>query len=107
MLKPDLFVVTGSPTDPDFEQHWFVERDLGHEHLPTVLAKCRQYEQYRRTGEEQQARGVFPLVVWVMSSELRVGKLQEAITAARELDAALFRVTTPDGFVALVTGGAT
>lgn len=107
VLKPDLFVVTTSPADPGFEHHWFAERDLGHEHLPTILAKCRQYQHYRRTGEEQQARGVFPLVVWVMSSELRVSKLQEGLTTTRGLDTTLFRVTTPNGFMTLVTGGAT
>ena len=105
VLKPDLFAVTISPSDPDFEHHWFVERDLGHEHLPTVLAKCRQYQQYQRTGQEQQARGIFPLVVWVMSNELRVSRLQDNLTAARGLDAVLFRVTTPESFMTLVTGG--
>lgn len=103
LLKPDLSVVTASG---EFEDHWNFEVDLGNEHLPTILDKCRAYEAYRRTGLEDEARGVFPIVVWLMHSDERVARVRDAIDNARGLDAGLYRVTTEAGLVELVAGGA-
>ncbi|MBV9919568.1 MAG: replication-relaxation family protein [Pseudonocardia sp.] len=93
-LKPDLAVVTATP---EFEDHWFIEADLGTEHLPTVIRKCRQYESYRRTGVEQADGNVFPVVVWAATTPLRAEKLRRAIRAQRTLDQALFRVCLLSG----------
>lgn len=103
ILKPDLFAVTATG---DYEDHWFVEVDRGTESLPTLLRKCAQYETYRRTGREQVDGGVFPWVLWVMSRTERVDVLQAAIRAARDLDASLYRLTTPDGLIAEMTRSA-
>lgn len=102
-LKPDLAVATVS-ADGEFEDRWFVEVDLGTEHPPTVLRKCRQYEAYRRTGQEQQQHGVFPLVAWVTRDQQRADKLTAALAASRELDRSLFRMVAVDEFAALVAG---
>lgn len=104
-LKPDLAMATTS-ADGEFEDRWFVEVDLGTEHLPTVLRKCAQYEAYRRTGDEQHRHGVFPVVVWLTNADVRADKLQKAIRATRSLDQQLYRVATLDGLVPLVAGGA-
>lgn len=95
ILKPDLGLVTGTA---EFEDHWFCEIDRGSESLPTLLRKCRQYETYRRTGQEQQRAGVFPLVVWVLPDELRRQKLSAALGSARHLNSQIFRLTTQARF---------
>lgn len=102
ILKPDLFAVTASG---DYEDHWYIEVDRATESLPTLLRKCAQYEDYRRTGSEQDRLGVFPLVVWVVPDEGRAAKLRAAITASRSLDRDLYRICTPATFSALILGG--
>jgi len=102
-LKPDLYAVTASG---EFEDFWFLEVDRATESLPTLLAKCAQYEQYRRSGREQHARGVFPLVVWLVPNEGRADQLTRAVAASRHLDASLYRISTPAGLPGLITGGA-
>lgn len=86
-LKPDLFVVTADATT---ETHSFIEVDLGTEHLPAVLRKCRLYQRHFQTGVEQQARGLFPAVVWLVPTLKRADAIRAAITADRHLDASLY-----------------
>jgi len=38
VLRPDLFVALGTK---EYEFRWFIEVDRGTEHLPTLMAKCR------------------------------------------------------------------
>jgi hypothetical protein len=102
VLKPDLYAVTATS---EYEDHLFVELDRATESLPTLVRKCAQYERYRRTGREQAATEVFPLVVWVVPDEQRAARLHSALSAARNLDTALFRITTPERFAGLVCGG--
>jgi len=101
VLKPDLAVVT---TTTDYEDRWFLEVDRATESLPTLLSKCLQYERYRRTGQEQHEHGVFPWVVWVMSSTASAERLQRAISSDRNLDDAIFKIITTEQLVDLVTG---
>jgi hypothetical protein len=103
ILKPDLYLVTATG---DYEDFFFTEIDRGTESLPTLVRKCQQYEQYRRTGHEQHGSGVFPRVLWVLPDDVRLAKLQAALNQARRLDHDLFRLTTPDKVVSAVTGGA-
>lgn len=107
-LKPDLFAVTvaidhGKPAE--YEDHWFIEADRGTESIPTLLKQCQQYEAYRRTGTEEQAHGVFPLVLWVVPDERRAARLTEAIAETSGLDPTLYRVCTPGQLLGLVRGG--
>ncbi len=68
VLRPDLYVeLAARPGDQDVEA-FFVEVDLGHESLPTVLGKCLLYEEYLETGIEQREFGGFPKVVWAMDA---------------------------------------
>ncbi|PZS17598.1 MAG: hypothetical protein DLM57_08045 [Pseudonocardiales bacterium] len=105
ILKPDLGAVTASG---EYEDHFWFEIDLGNEHLPTILDKCRAYEAYRRTGleDERRGEGVFPIVVWVMHTAERAARLRAAIAESRDVDASPFRVTTPDEMAEMVAGGA-
>ncbi|WP_369044670.1 replication-relaxation family protein [Sinomonas sp. P10A9] len=67
-LKPDLYVeLAEHPGDPDVDA-FFVEVDLGHESLPTLLGKCDAYEAYRATGAEHRTYGTFPRIVWAMDA---------------------------------------
>lgn len=108
-LKPDLFAETADASD--LVRAWFVEIDLGTEHLPTLLTKCREYERYRQTGIEQDRHGAFPLVVWSMThpdpatAERRRDALIEAITKDRQLTSALFRIVAPEQLLPLVQRG--
>jgi hypothetical protein len=102
LLRPDLAVITAQG---DYEDHWFIEVDLGTEHPPTVVRKCHLYEDYRRSGIEQDVHGLFPRVLWVVPDPMRADKLTTAITEAR-LDQALFRVVTAEQLIPTVLGGA-
>lgn len=90
-VRPDLLSVTA---DTETETHVWVEVDLGTEHLPTVLRKCAVYERYFRTGIEQTARTVFPLVAWVVPDARRADAVRRAIAGERSLDGSLFVVVT-------------
>lgn len=105
ILKPDLALTTVS-ADGQYEDAWFIEVDLGTEHLPTVLGKCGHYETYRRTGTEQERRGVYPLVAWITTTDERADKLRAGIHRTRSLDNGLHRVVSPDHLTDLIAGGA-
>jgi hypothetical protein len=103
ILKPDLYAVTASA---DFEDSWFIEVDRGTESLPTLLRKCSQYEDYRRSGVEQRDRGVFPLALWLVPDERRKQALATSLNKARNLDNSLFRAATFDELITAVTQAA-
>lgn len=103
ILKPDLYVVTGSG---DFEDCWFVEIDRGTESPLALRRKCRAYEAYWRSGREQAAHGTFPLVVWVAPDERRARQLARVIDGSRGLKRDLFRVATATRLIELLAGGA-
>jgi hypothetical protein len=102
MLKPDLYAVTATE---DFEDSWFIEVDRGTESVPTLLRKCTQYEEYRRSGVEQRDRGVFPLVLWLLPDDKRQATFAAALAKAASLDRSLFRLAIIDDLISAVTGG--
>jgi len=102
VLRPDLALTLGVH---EYEYRWFVEVDLGTEHLPTLLAKCRAYDDYYRTGIEQGTHGVFPRVCWIMPTSERAKDLERKVKASGRLLPAMFAVTTSDGVLTTVTGG--
>lgn len=103
VLRPDLFTAVGVG---DFEHRWFIEMDLGTEHLPTLLRKCHAYETYYRSGTEQAAHEVFPKVLWIMHTHDRAERLAAAIERDARLTAELFTVTTTELAMSELTGGA-
>jgi hypothetical protein len=100
VLQPDLAITTGAG---EFEDAWFLEVDLGNEHLPTLLRKCELYQTYRLTGIEQERFGGFPLVVWLLSSQHRVDQFQAASDRSRVVDDSLLRIITPAELLPLIT----
>lgn len=103
VLRPDLALTLGVT---EYEYRWFVEVDLGTEHLPTLLAKCRAYDDYYRTGIEQGAQGVFPRVCWIMPTSARAQDLERKLKSSGRLLPAMFAVTTTDGALTTLTGAA-
>jgi len=104
MLRPDLFAVT---SDGEYEDYWFIELDLDTEAPSRVIAKCRLYEIYYGTGQEQSRHGLFPKVVWITVSEKRQNSLQGQIAESKELKRkSLFTVIRPDELDALIRKGA-
>ena len=101
LLRPDLFV--GLVT-MEYEYRWFIEVDLGTEHLPTLLRKCQAYEAYYRSGREQHEHGVFPRVLWLMHSAERVERLQAAIEQDTRLTSALFSVVMNEQAITAMAG---
>ena len=101
-LRPDLFVSVGAG---DLEHRWFVEIDLGSEHLPTLLRKCQQYEAYYQSGTEQAEHGVFPKVLWIMHNQDRAKRLTDAVQIGTRLTTELFVATTTDHAIAALIGG--
>lgn len=110
-VKPDLYIETAAATDSDLVTAWFLEIDLGTEHIPTLLKKCRDYETYRRSGIEQDRHGSFPLVIWSMThhdpakAQRRRQALTEAIAADRNLPDVLFRIIAPEQLLPLIQQG--
>jgi len=109
ILKPDLYAETA--TAGDLVRAWFIEIDLGTEHVPTLLTKCLEYEAYRQTGIEQDRHGSFPIVVWSLThpdpatAERRRRALTDAIATDRKLPNALFRIVPPEGLLSLIQDG--
>jgi Replication-relaxation len=102
IVKPDLYVVTGSG---EFEDCWFIEIDCGTESPAALSRKCRAYESYWRSGREQAAHDTFPLVVWVAPNETRERQIKTNIVSLRALKHDLFRVTKAPDLVELLAGG--
>jgi hypothetical protein len=97
ILKPDLMVTIGSDA---YDDHWYLEIDLGTESIPVLLRKSAAYEDYRRSGRAQAEHGVFPRVLWVLPTPARVARLQAAIAAEPRLAARLFTCIITEDLIA-------
>lgn len=96
-LKPDLYLVTA---DGDFEDHWFLEIDMGTESPSALRRKLDAYRRYRSSGIEQHQSGVFPRVVWIVPDDRRRAVLAPLI---RTDEHALFAITTPERLLDIIT----
>jgi hypothetical protein len=97
ILKPDLMVTLSTNT---YDDHWYLEIDLGSESLPVLLRKCAAYADYRQTGHAQAEHGVFPRVLWLLPTPARVGRLHAAIAADPRLPDRLFTCITAEDLIA-------
>lgn len=102
ILKPDLYVVTAVD---GYEDHWFLELDLGTEHPPVVARKALVYQRYAATGAHQAAHEVFPATVWVVLNESRRAALERALASTPGLSAEVFRVITSEAFRDTIRAG--
>lgn len=101
ILRPDLRLTVAVG---EMEYHWFIEVDLGSEHLPAVMRKCQQYAAYYRSGEEQRRTGIFPRVAWLTARPERTETFHAAIKANHKLPGELFVVATVADALPLLTG---
>lgn len=99
ILKPDLYAYLATP---DFDDHWYLEIDLGTESIPVLLGKCRVYAAYKATGRAQAEHGVFPRALWLLPTHARVDRLRAAIQAAPDLDDRLFVCATTGQLTAVL-----
>lgn len=103
VLKPDAAVVLGVG---DWEQHAFVEADLGTVSVGTLGQQLRAYVSYCATGIEQGQSGVFPQVVWLTTSTKRADVLSTVIR--RQVPPSLhglFQVAPFEQAVPVLAGG--
>ncbi|UVJ38065.1 replication-relaxation family protein [Arthrobacter sp. CJ23] len=82
VIKPDLEVELAAVAGDEDVAAFFVEVDLGHESIPTLVGKCLAYESYRQSGEEQRRYGGFPVIVWAMTAT------RQAVVQRRQRDLA-------------------
>jgi hypothetical protein len=101
-LRPDLFFALGVG---EYEHRFFVEVDMGTEHLPTLMRKCHRYEGYFVSGREKAAYGVSPRTCWIVPSPDRASRLRRAIDQDRRLTSRLFTVITTEHALDVLSGG--
>jgi Replication-relaxation len=101
LIRPDLSAVTAVD---DYEDHWFIEVDLGSEHPPTVVRKCGLYLDYQASGTEQRRLGIFPRVVWIVRDQARGARIRHRFDKAK-LSPELFRVTRREELADVVARG--
>ena len=92
-LKPDAYLHLATAA---FEQRTFAEIDLGTESVPTIVHKAGVYARYYATGVEQRAAGIFPEVLWVVTTQRRHDALTSAFGELRDTPAGLHRVIRRD-----------
>lgn len=102
-LKPDAAAVTAAG---DYEDRWLVEIDMATQSPMAIARKLAAYDQYRRSGREQSAHGVFPMVLFVVPSEARQRVLYAAIGKQSASVQEVTRVTTASEAVTFMAGGA-
>ncbi|WP_414940158.1 replication-relaxation family protein [Amycolatopsis sp. cmx-11-51] len=88
-LKPDAYVRLGVG---DYELAAFIEQDMDTESTPTIARKLGVYINYWRSGLEQRARDVFPLVWWLVPDTNRLSELSRTIRRVPEDARQLFKV---------------
>lgn len=101
-LRPDLHVHV---TSPDYEDRYFIEIDRATENPARVVATCHRYQEYYTSGAEQDASGMFPLVVWLVPHDKRQRQLTRYIADDPRLQRNLFTVITTDQITNLVRDG--
>lgn len=99
-LKPDAYVRVGAG---EIERSAFVEVDLATESPATLRRKCLAFVAYWRTDLEQQHRGVFPTVLWLVPDEQRRQRLADVVQHLAHDVQQLFHVALLSDGPALLT----
>ena len=101
VLRPDALVRLGVG---DLENSWFIEVDLDTETRPaTIAAKCRSYQQYEFSGQEQRQHGVFPGVAFIVPDDARAAVIRRVIARQPPSLQPLFVVVREDQALAMLT----
>lgn len=68
ILKPDSYVRLGAG---EYEDSYLIEVDRGTEGSRAIGGQLERYVEYHASGTEQQQRGIFPKVLWLVPNESR------------------------------------
>lgn len=93
VLKPDAFLTIDSDR---YEDRYFIELDRSTESTTRLASKLRLYLRYWQSGREQDATGVFPLVLWIVPGQRRLDQLVEVLGRLPPEHWQLFAVTTAE-----------
>jgi hypothetical protein len=100
-LKPDAFLVIRAT---EYEDSFFLEVDCATESPRAIQRKLDAYTTYFRSGREQKAHGIFPLVLFVVPDDSRATQLQALIDTQPAPVQQLFSVVTLALFPQLLCG---
>jgi hypothetical protein len=103
ILKPDAYVVTQID---GYEDHWFLEMDLGTQHLPALARRLALYRGYWQSGTEQAQHDVFPRVLWLVPDQHRTDMVASVIARQPAEARSLFVVSLRGDVVARMRQGA-
>ncbi len=92
-LKPDSYVRLGVGA---YEHSYFIEVDQGTEGSRAVERQLQLYVAYYLSGAEQQARGVFPRVLWLAPDDRRTAVIADCVQRLKAADRELFQVARFD-----------
>jgi hypothetical protein len=98
-LKPDMAIEVETT---NFDSRYFFEVDRATEPPHRIVAKCLQYQEYYRSGEEERRSGVLPLIVWVVPNEVRREQLFRHLTTGSGINPRLYRVLLMGDIPALI-----
>jgi hypothetical protein len=100
-VRPDAFVQVAAG---EFELLSFCELDLGTEGRGALERKLQAYIGLWRSGREQTTHGLFPLVVWITTTQARANVIASLINELPAGDRSLFATTTLDNALPLLAG---
>jgi Replication-relaxation len=103
-LKPDALTVVHLE---DFEDRYFIEADCSTEPGPRISEKARAYVRYWQSGQEDEAHGIFPYVLWLTPTEKRKGFISETLAKLPPEVWQLFMVATASEAPELIATGIT
>jgi hypothetical protein len=92
-LKPDSYVRLGVG---QYEHSYFIEVDQGTEGSRALERQLQLYVTYYLSGAEQQARGVFPRVLWLAPDDPRTEAIADCVQRLRAADRELFQIASFD-----------
>lgn len=93
ILKPDTYVRLGIGP---YEDSYFIEVDLATRGSRAIADQLRRYVAYHASGHEQQARGVFPKVLWLTPDPERTRAIESCTASLPAETRGLFAATEFD-----------
>jgi hypothetical protein len=101
-LRPDAEICLGGS---GYEDHYLIEADRGTEGPGAMRRKLDLYRRHFQSGKEQEAKGVFPKVLFVTLDDRRRVQLASQLDRQREDVRPIFAVTQLSGLSGLLAWG--
>lgn len=102
LLRPDLYAEIENGRFSDF---YFIEIDLGTESMNRVMEKTKRYYDYYASRQEQQTKGTFPAVIWLVQTPERKELIEKTICSRSRDSPKLSQVITPNRLWTLINDG--